>query len=250
MSAGSGLFTKPTAYKPHIVKNRKDGLGGEVAKLRADLVTAFSPVAAIAVEEWDAPLAASSNAIVLAAATQTVAQVLKGTGLTGAVGGAKMIAPRRICVFQAQGAHYTTTPITVKGYDAQGLYITDTLTLLATGTVTTGDIVATTKFFSQVLEIDVPAQADAAGSLSFGFGLATGAGPGTDDATIGLSRPVKSRCTSVFALIKEIVDAGVVTTGTLVSSATDTPYGGYTPAAAPNGTHKYAIMYEYDATKG
>lgn len=241
MSLGSKLFQKPTAFKPHLVKNRPDGVAGEVAKLRADILAELNPLAAIGIEEWTNPPAAANNLIKTGIATSTTAQRYSGAALDGAVGGAAFVAPRRVCVLQAAGAHYTAANVTIKGFDAQGKALTDTLLLLATGT---GNIVATTKFFARVVEILVPAQADLLGTLTFGIGLATG---GADDGDIGLARAPKVRTGSLL-ILQELVDGSVVTTGTLTAASTDGPYGSYTPAAAPNGAHDYCIKYEYDPT--
>lgn len=51
---------------------------------------------------------------------------------------------------------------------------------------------------------------------------------------------------SVPKALLEVVDAGVVTTGTLVAGvagATTDEFGTYTPATAPNGAHDYTVWY-------
>lgn len=238
MAAGSGLLTKSAAYKDHIVKNRSDGLGGEVAKVRADLKSAFAAAAAVAVEEWTNAVAAATNTIKLSVLTSVTAQVYKGAALDGATGAAAFVAARRVSVTQVDAGDHYLGSVTIKGLDSQGLGITDTIALaIAPGGANT--TTATTKYFAKVTEIDVPVQKDATAHFLFGeFG-----------ATIGLARPIKARTGLVF-FQKEVVDGAVVTTGTAIDLATAPPYGAYTPAAAPNGAHDYAVWYEYDASKG
>lgn len=238
MAAGSGLLAKSAAYKEHIVKQRADGLSGEVAKVRADMKSAVAAMAALAVEEWTNAIAATTNSIKTSIATAIAAVTYSGTDLNGATGAAAFIAPRRVSVTQVEaGDHYQGT-ITVKGLDAQGLAISDTIALTVNpggANTTTG----TTKYFAKVTSIVVPAQKDALGHFLFGeFG-----------ATLGLVRPIKTRAALAF-IFKEVVDGAVVTTGSAVDAATAPPYGAYTPAAAPNGAHDYAVYYEYDASKG
>ena len=125
-------------------------------------------------------------------------------------------------VTQATGNHYQGS-VTFKGLDAQGKYITEAVALTGNpGIVTT---TATTKYFAQVLEIDVPAQKDLLGSFQFGiYG---------DD--IGLSRPPKARTTALF-ITWEARDGAKVTTGALINRVTAPPYGAFTPAVAPTPT--------------
>jgi len=232
MSLGSGLFTKPTAGKPHIVKNRLDGVGGEVGKLRADLAKELAPLAAIAVEEWSAPPAAATNLIKTSIATVASAVTYKGTDLNGSVGAAKF-APRPISCALGAGAHYAGSA-TIQGYDAQGVYITDTIALAGNG----GTTQHTAKYFAQVLAIVLPAQLDTSGTLAFGL----------YGNNIGLSRTPKARTTALF-LLHEFEDGAVAgTAGALIAAGSAAPYGAYTPHDAPNGTHNYAIYYEFDAT--
>ena len=241
MSLGSGLFTKSIPYKAHILKNRMDGLGGEIAKLRADILAELAPMAALAIEEWTNAPASADDLIKLDFATSTSAQVITGAGLDGTVGGHKFIAPRTVCVTQDAGLHYTHLNVTVKGLDAQGKAVTDTLLLLATGGPNT---VGGVKFFAQILEIDIPGQVDTGGVLSFGLGLDSSA---SDTKKLGLSRSPKARTGALF-IQEEYVDGSLVTSGALTLASSDAPYGSYTPSAAPNGAHDYSIVYEYDAT--
>jgi len=236
MSAGSGLLTKYGSNKPHLVKNRPDGIGGEVAKLRADLAAQLAPVAAIAVEEFTNPPAAGVALLKTNIATSIAAVVYQGSDLNGSVGGAQFIAPRTVSVTQVTTGNHYAGSVTFFGLDAMGKAISEAVALTANpGVLTT---TSTTKFFAQVTRISVPAQLDAAGTLSFGV----------SGNAIGLSRKIKTRSGANPFLMFEYVNGAVVLTGTV--SAVALPYGSYTPAAAPNGANDYAIYYEFDASLG
>lgn len=238
MSAGSGLLTKYTSYKPHLAKNRSDGIGGEVAKLRADLAAQLAPVAAIAVEEWTNAPAAGVALLKTNIATSVAAVVYQGAAdLNGTVGGAVFVAPRTVSVTQVTAGNHYVGSVTFFGLDAMGKAISEAVALTVNpgGANTT---TSTTKFFAQVTRISVPAQLDAGAFLSFGV----------SGVAIGLARKIKTRAGANPFLMFEYVDGAVVATGAV--SATALPYGSYTPAAAPNGAHDYAIYYEFDATQG
>lgn len=236
MSAGSGLLTKYGSYKAHLTKNRSDGLGGEIAKLRADLAAQLAPVAAIAVEEWTNPPAAGVALLKTNIATSVAAAVYQGSALDGTVGGSVFVAPRTVSVTQVTTGNHYAGSVTFYGVDAMGKAISEAVALTANpGVLTT---TSTTKFFAQVTRISVPAQLDAAGTLSFGV----------SGVAIGLARKIKTRSGANPFLLFEFVDGALVATGAV--SATALPYGSYTPAAAPNGAHDYSIFYEFDATQG
>ena len=235
MTAGSGLFSKYKAYKEHLSKNRKDGIGGEVAKLRADISAQLGAAAFLVVEEWTNPPAAGVALIKANVATSTSAQTYIKTALDGTVGQAVFIAPRLLSVTQVTAGNHYAGSVTFYGYDAMGKAISEAVALTANpgGANTT---TATTKYFAQVTKIVVPAQLDTAAFLSFGI----------SGATIGLARKIKSRTGAPF-LLHEYVDGAVAGVPGTVSAAA-LPYGAYTPNAAPNGAHDYAIYYEADAT--
>lgn len=224
-SKGSGLFSTRAAVKPHTGNAAPHaGALGELGKLRGDLNGEMQALAGVVIEEFTDPAAASATAIKLAFATAVTAQVFTGAALDGAVGHSVMTPPRNATVTAAANVGGYTGNATIKG-TFRGLPQTDTIA------ITDSTTVAGVKPFDQITEVDIPAQPDALGSISVGFG-----------ARIGLTKNPKARA-GLTAAIKEIVDGGAVTTGTL--SATN---GTYTPATAPNGTHDYAVYYEGDYT--
>ena len=69
MSTGSGLFAKAHPNNPTSIDPGKSGLAGEVGDLRKDVLQALSPLAALCVEEFTAPLATAANNMMAASAT-------------------------------------------------------------------------------------------------------------------------------------------------------------------------------------
>jgi len=236
MPAGSGLFSKSMALLARLAGPGQNGIPGEIAKLRSDVQAAAAPLAAIAVDEWVDPPGASTNSIVTSLATSIGASVVSGAGLDGVIGGAKFIAPRLISVTQASGNHYAGS-VVINGFDVQGKPLSDTIALTADPVSLT--TTAGVKYFSQILSIDIPAQQDALGSLTFGI-------YGND---LGLSRPVKARTGALF-LIQEYMDGAVPSAGALVAVASALPYGAYAPVAAPDPAQPAVLTGTTDITAG
>lgn len=220
MANGSGLFGNANPAIPHLVKG-PGGLKGEVFDLRGEIKEAFEPLAALTVDEFTNPVAASATAIKTAFATAITAQVFTGAALNGAVGATTMTPPRNITVTAAANAGGYLGNATITG-TFRGVAQTETIA------ITDSTTVAGVKMFDKVTSISIPIQPDALGSISVGTGV-----------LLGLAKTPKARA-GLATVIKEVVDAVVVTTGTL--SATNSSY---TPAAAPNGAHDYALYYEY-----
>jgi len=231
MSNGSRLFSNMVPNKPHLGgQNRPDGLKGEVGKLRADVAATLAGLVANTVDEFTNPAAASVNSVKLAVASSTSAvKYRKASDFDGALG-PTLSPPRPVSVTCSNSAPTWVGSITVKGLDVDGKALTETIALTNNAT-TTG-----LKCFAKVLEIDVPAQADLLGTFSIGH-----------DAIIGLSKSPVTRAGLLMQATVEVMDGALIApvTGVLSTPAAHLPHGAYTPAAAPNGAHDYAIYYEY-----
>lgn len=232
-SSGSGLFKNARAKREHLTQGT-GGLSGEIGDLRADVAKALGPVAALSVEEYIDVPAAGTALLKSAAATAASAQVFKTTDLNGSVGANAIVPPRNVTVTTAGGtAADAPATATIKGFDAQGKALSETITVSQTAATAAG-----TKCFAKVTEIDLPAADGTGATLAFGLG-----------ALIGLSRKPKVRGGGV-PLFFEVVDGAIVTSspGTLSTPTTNAPFGAYSPSTAPNGTHDYAIYFEMDGT--
>jgi len=218
--SGSGLFTKESAAIPHLSD-------GEVKDLRGDVARTFLPMAAISVEEFTNP--AAGGAAVLLAATASVAApvTVLAAGLL-APGLAILAAQPRNITFTTAGGTAADAPATalITGTDRDGKAQTETVTLAQTATIATG-----VKLFKTIVSIVYPAADGTGATVSIGIGNA-----------MPLPKTPKSRAGAALP-IREIVDGALVTTG-----AIDATNKSYTPATAPNGTHDYAVFYEYDPT--
>lgn len=138
----------------------------------------------------------------------------------------------RALIFTTSGvtpAHAPANAV-ISGTDAQGKAITETLALAQSATSVTS-----ANFYKSISSIAYPAADGVAALIAITFG-----------APVGLSRTPKSRA-GMLAPVKEIMDGSVPTAGSLTAPTTaNKPYGCYTPNTAPDGTHDYAIYYEYD----
>lgn len=221
MSNPGSTFSGMVAAKPHLVDG-KHGVPGEVDDLRQDLKKVVGPMAPLTMDEFTNPIAADTNAIKTSVASNVLAQSYSGTALNGVVGAGTMSPPRNFTVTTDDSATTWQDHVHVTGLDELGNTITEQIALANNTTI------SSTKPFAKITQIDVDPQADGAGLLEFGFGV-----------SIGVRRLPVARAGAVL-IFREIVDGVVVTTGTLTAAKL------YTPAAAPNGAHDYALYYEFD----
>ena len=230
---GSGLFSTTKPIHPHLApQGSHQGLEGEVADLRSDVMKQVGPMAALTVEEFVNPATASPNAIKLAIATVAAVQTYSAAQLDGAVGQGALSPPRNITVTTGGGTPANApATVTINGVDGSGKSLIETINVGSTaGTV------AGVKAFAKVTSIALPAAGGTAATLAFGFG-----------ALIGLGKKIKTRAGLTF-LMKEVSAGALVTNGVVAAAATGSPNGTYAPNAAPNGATAYAIFYEYDPT--
>lgn len=221
MASGSGLFKNAHALKAHLMQ-QTGGISAEVNDLRNDVLATMAPLAAICVDEYAAPVAAGV-ALLLAATASTVAIQTQKTFLAGGIA-ALLAAPRNITLTTAGTAADAPATAVVTG-TYRGKPQSETITVAQTAATATG-----LKPFSTITSV-VYAAGDGAGAT-----VAVGIGAG-----LGLGAIPKSRA-GLVGIFREIVDAGVVTTGAI------TVTGLYTPATAPNAAHNYAVYFDSDAT--
>lgn len=226
----SKSFGTKHPLKNHLVQG--GGLAGEILDLRNDIEEAFtsnekleSGSNALVLEEWTPPLKDTDFFMVSKNFTAS-AQVFTGTDLTGA----KVSPPRNVVVGITIGTTGGTGTITVKGLDVHGSAIQEAFTIPDTSASVVGACA-----FEEVTEVDVPAH----GGLFTGSVIV-----GTGDK-IGLADKVKTRAGGAM-VIQEIYDGSRVTNGTFALATVGLPHGTYAPNVAPNGTHKYAVVYERD----
>jgi hypothetical protein len=227
MSLGSGIFNSKRAQKPHLLRGT-GGLASEIGDLRDDIKAEFSPLAALAVEEFVDPPAAGA-ALISAAAASTVAP-RTATLLALA---ANISPPRNITVTTAGGtpADAPATAV-VTGTDINGDALTETLNIPQTATIAVG-----AKAFASVTSI-VEAAADGTdATMSYGIG-----------ALIGLGKKVKVRA-GAPAIVKEIAAGSLApTAGTFAAPSVGVPNGTYSPNSAADGSRDYCLYYEQDLT--
>lgn len=161
-----------------------------------------------------------------AAAAGTRNMTLGGSLTSGGVG--KPTFGRNVVITVTHATAVVAMSGTISGTDVAGKPITEAWAVTATGTTKT---FTGKKAFFTVTQITETVAADAsANSIIAGTGVVLGC----------------AAIVSVPSAVKEVVDAGVVTTGTLVaasSASTDDALGTYSPATAPNGAHDYEIWY-------
>jgi hypothetical protein len=152
-----------------------------------------------------------------AATTYLNAQSLNGSTQTINI---KPDYPRNITM-AASGS--TTANVTINGLDYQGYAISETLALNNTSTVTGK------KAYSEILTIVLPTVSTT--TINVGIGVLFGL-------------PQQSTQASVFlALVDAAADSGLGTFAVGGTTAGTDYYGTWTPATAPNGTHKYWMAY-------
>jgi hypothetical protein len=220
---GSGIFSKYMTLKHHLLVG-PGGLAAEVQELATSLEASLAGLKAIFIEEWDAPPAASAAAVL--ASTASTNGTVTYTAVAGTVlNTAFTLAARNLVVTGGGTTSNCPTSAVIVGYDAGGNQQTETVALTSgSGTGVKG--------WSKVVSIEFLGGTGTAGTVEVGTGV-----------KIGLSYGPKLRAGQTSPLLpeREIVDGAALSPST---GSIDTVNRTYTPAAAPNGTHKYAIQYE------
>lgn len=213
---------------PHLVRGQ-GGLQGEIVDLRADTDEAFEALenggGLFRSDEWIDPPAADDDYFLAAEATQAAAVTLRASK-SDFLQTSIPTGPRGIIITRSAAVgSYTTDPIIVKG-KAYGEPVTLTFTPAdADG----GDVIQSDEDLGldELISVEFPAQVDASGAFDVGF-----------NAELVLFRAIDDLA-GVADPIREVSGGAVVTTGSFSGRK-------YTPAAAPNGTNDYGVMYVGD----
>jgi hypothetical protein len=201
MSNGSGLFSNQGPAQGRFIEG-KSGVAGEVQDLRQDVKGVLSPLAAITVQEWDAPLATAADNMMAATASQTTEDELlpAATPAAGALTQATIDdlanGPRQLQFTVGGGtpAHRAPTA-TIYGTGLDGMPKRQVLALPATAGAVLSD------FFTSIDRVVLAAGSGTGATVAIGLG-----------ALLGLLQPIKRRA-GLFGIIKEIALGAVVTNG-------------------------------------
>lgn len=209
--------------RPHLTRNRD--IGGEVAALRSDVEQSMlTNGGMLMTEEFTDATAAVANHFKTTSATSLspTTPALANTLVPG-----NYERNVTVTLSSATGA-YTTDPIEVDIVDQWGEAHTLTFT---PANADGGATLQSNEGYGarRVTEIRIPAQADTDGAITVGFG-----------AGFGLKSTPKVRAGTANVLRQITSGTGVVTTGAFLGRR-------FIPAAAPNGTLDYAVMYEVDS---
>jgi hypothetical protein len=188
MSNGSGLLTKRSAARGHLV-SPGPGIAGEIFDLRDDLNKELAPLRALTIEEWPNLAATDDDAIKTSVASAASIQTYTGAALNGAIGGGAISPPRNITIVTSSHGDIDAVGVVIEGRDVNDKVLTETITLTNGGGAT--DV--GNKAFAKITKITVPAQSGTGGTLKFGIGN-----------KIGLTKTIKTR-SGLTGLISEIV---------------------------------------------
>lgn len=236
----SKLFGTRTAQLPHLVRQGKLGIPGEIGDLREDVEEALEQLEGygglLMLEEFTNLVAADPDGIKTSFATSASQQVFThaASDLNGVVGGAEMVPPRNPTVTSSNHADVNAVAVVFVGKirDATGKLVAQSVTVNVTDNGNTTDVGA--KALSIVEQVTIPAMAGTGGALQLGFGN-----------VVGLKKKVRSAA-GLPVVAQQITDGALVTNGTFVAAATATPHGTWSPNTAPNAAHDYAIFYAID----
>lgn len=233
--SGSGLFENQRGVSPSKTAPGKGGLPGEVGDLRRDVGAVLGTLAAITVQQWNAPLAGGADTLKFVTGVVTEPIVHGPEDFTPATLADMLEAPRRV-VIGIGGPTATDAPdsATIKGKLVNGEDHEETVAVPQVD----GGEVSTSHFFASIE------------SIAFTAGQGTGAAYllGTSLA-IGLAGHLQSRA-GAPAVTMEVEDGTVAgpdaLAGTYTLPPSALPNGSYEPGAAADGVKDYAIYYEYD----
>jgi hypothetical protein len=236
---GSGIMTNQRARIAHLVRLGKGGVAGEVADLRQDIIDDFAASAALAIEEFSAPAAADTDAILAPVQSKNAEAALYVAA--DLVGGAAVALdpPRNVTVTTDAGGTPGESPseATVTGKDINGDAISEVIPLSqAAGT----DVGA--KAFALVESVAFKDDGTGTGAqLEVGFGT-----------IIGLGKKIKDRANDQLMMLVEIDNGstwlvGGAVTATLAPPHVGEPNGTVDPTTPPAGAD-YVYIYEFDPT--
>lgn len=232
MGIGSDLFINKPVQERFI---RPGGARGEVGDLRRDL-RSVEFLAAMTVQQWNAPLA--GGVATLLAAAVTVAEVVElgpDDLLAPALADMADDTPRQV-TFTTSGSTPADAPANavVTGRTVNGDTFTETVALAQTAAT-----VLSTYFYGDIESIVFEAADGTDASVSIGT-----------SAAIGLAGHLQSRA-GAAAIMMEIEDGSVkgpdALAGTYALPPSALPNGSYAPGVAADGVKDYAIYYEFDA---
>jgi hypothetical protein len=210
----------------------KRGLAGEVGDLRDDVEEELSPMAALAVEEWENVAAADTDGVLASVASANGDVAYVEADLVGAAA-VVLDPPRNVTITTGGTAANGFTDCEVVGKDINGDDMTE-----AIGSINSAATHAGAKCFAEVTGLNFTGGTDATATHEAGFG-----------SIIGLAKPMKTRAGAGAML--SAIEAGTLgapPAGTVEVAGTAEPNGSYDASAAPNGTNDYAVYYEYDPT--
>jgi hypothetical protein len=201
MSNGSGLFSTQGPNQGRFIEG-KGGVAGEVNDLRQDVKRSLIPLAAITVQEWDAPLATAANNVMAATTSQVTEDVLL-PAVTPAAGALTQATiddlsngPRQLQFTVGGGTPAHRAPsATIHGTGLDGLQKTQVLALPAVAGAVRSD------FFTDIEKVVLAAGSGVGATVAIGLG-----------ALLGLLQPIKRRA-GLFGILKEIALGAVVTNG-------------------------------------
>ena len=159
------------------------------------------------VKKLVAAAAADVDAIIATIASAAASQELSGAALDGVVGGDRLLPPRNVVLVLSNSVDWDATTAVVTGLDEFGREITEDLDIPDGGNTTlTGK-----KVFSQITQLDIPAQSGAGGTATLGTGTLLGALTSLDVAGVLMylaARQIDGGATEEF----QVGDMGVVIT--------------------------------------
>lgn len=218
---GNSVWGSSGPKIPHLIQG--GGLPAEVKDIRSDITTMVAGQPCLVCEEFIDTEPGTTNAIKTSIAVSTSVASYSGVALNGAVGGTALSVPRKVTV-STSGSTPADAPatLTVTGLDKDGVAQTEAIAVSQTVATATGAL-----FFSQITQLDLTAGQGTDAALVFGL-----------SSELLLQRTPVSRAGLAKAVF-EIANGALVTTGTL-SVANKS----YTPAAAPDASKDYFIIYE------
>ncbi|MCK6585952.1 MAG: hypothetical protein L6Q76_00045 [Polyangiaceae bacterium] len=199
-------------------------------------------------KEPSVPVLNDADAIITAKATAASEQVTSGAGLNGVVGAGRMYPASKITFTGNAHADWDATTAILEGEDRDGNYQRETFAIPAD----TGFALTSTKYYSKVTKLTVPAQTGTNGSYTLGIGTDMDMLTGRDVVGVGIYDAMKvpgsyadkeplpvCRKGRVWVTAEEAVSVGdpvyirlIATGGEVVGAFRRSPDG--TPGSAPD----------------
>lgn len=153
-----------------IPKRMKSAKAGDTAGIASGLLAFYESEDVLVAPSADNVPSADADAFKTSFASSGSIQTFTAADMNGVIGSSRLVVARKVDLILSSHANWDATSATLQGYDANGQYITESLSIPDGGNAT----VTSSNYYSRVTGLIIPAQAGTSGTATLGTNAATG----------------------------------------------------------------------------